>query len=177
MLFRSRAFNAEQSAKHVPGKAKGGREKFKKDSAVKDRVYHGTVADITKFKMPKKSVGIWASRDPNVAHEYATIAARGSGNPAVYPLHARLKNPASEKDFSDAWDEAAQDSSRLGWDTHDQRHREILQRKGFDGAVLGDSVVVFHPNQLKSAIGNRGAYDRRSSDITDRKSTRLNSSH
>jgi len=144
----------------------GGKAKFLKDSKVKERLYHGTIADIDKFKMPKNSVGIWASRSPDVANEYATIAARGSGNPSIYPLHAHLKNPASEKEFGDAWEEAAKDSSRLGWNTHDQRHREILQSKGFDGAILGDSVVVFNPKQLKSAIGNRGTYDITNPDIT-----------
>jgi len=147
----------------------GGKAKFLKDSKVKERLYHGTIADIDKFKMPKNSVGIWASRSPDVANEYATIAARGSGNPSIYPLHAHLKNPASEKEFGDAWEEAAKDSSRLGWNTHDQRHREILQSKGFDGAILGDSVVVFNPKQLKSAIGNRGTYDINDPDITKAK--------
>jgi len=144
----------------------GGKAKFLKDSKVKERLYHGTIADIDKFKMPKNSVGIWASRSPDVANEYATIAARGSGNPSIYPLHAHLKNPASEKEFGDAWEEAAKDSSRLGWNTHDQRHREILQSKGFDGAILGDSVVVFNPKQLKSAIGNRETYNTKDPDIT-----------
>jgi hypothetical protein len=107
-----------------------------------------------------------------VANEYATIAARGSGNPSIYPLHAHLKNPASEKEFGDAWEEAAKDSSRLGWNTHDQRHREILQSKGFDGAILGDSVVVFNPKQLKSAIGNRGTYNTKDPNITKAKGGR-----
>ena len=46
--------NAEQAAGQpvvlpTDRKAKGGLESFKGKSAVKDRVYHGTVADITKI--------------------------------------------------------------------------------------------------------------------------------
>jgi len=143
---------------------------FLKDSAVKNRMYHGTNKDIKSFKAPKNAVGIWATKNPDVANEYATISARGVGEPpSVYPVHVRLKNPANKDQFGDAWDLAAKDSSRLGWNTHDERHKKILQDQGFDGAILDDSVVVFDPKHIKSAIGNRGTYDVNEPDITKAK--------
>jgi hypothetical protein len=143
---------------------------FLKDSAVKNRMYHGTNKDIKSFKAPKNAVGIWATKNPDVANEYATISARGVGEPpSVYPVHVRLKNPANKDQFGDAWDLAAKDSSRLGWNTHDERHKKILQDQGFDGAILDDSVVVFDPKHIKSAIGNRGTYDVNDPDITKAK--------
>ena len=143
---------------------------FLKNSAVKNRMYHGTNKDIKSFKAPKNAVGIWATKNPDVANEYATISARGVGEPpSVYPVHVRLKNPANKDQFGDAWDLAAKDSSRLGWNTHDERHKKILQDQGFDGAILDDSVVVFDPKHIKSAIGNRGTYDVNEPDITKAK--------
>ena len=144
--------------------------KFLEPSKVKERLYHGTNKDIKSFKAPKNAVGIWATKNPDVANEYATISARGVGEPpSVYPVHVRLKNPANKDQFGDAWDLAAKDSSRLGWNTHDERHKKILQDQGFDGAILDDSVVVFDHKHIKSAIGNRGTYDINESDINKAK--------
>jgi len=144
--------------------------KFLESSKVKERLYHGTNKDIKSFKAPKNAVGIWATKNPDVANEYATISARGVGEPpSVYPVHVRLKNPANKDQFGDAWDLAAKDSSRLGWNTHDERHKKILQDQGFDGAILDDSVVVFDHKHIKSAIGNRGTYDINESDINKAK--------
>lgn len=48
-----------------------------------------------------------------------------------------------------------------------------IEAAGFDGVVYenehegsGDSYIVFHPEQIKSAIGNRGTYDPSNPDIT-----------
>lgn len=42
----------------------------------------------------------------------------------------------------------------------------ILQKAGFDGVNRGDEWVVFDPKQIKSATGNRGTFDHKSSNIT-----------
>jgi ADP-Ribosyltransferase in polyvalent proteins len=144
--------------------------KFLEPSKVKERLYHGTNKDIKSFKVPKNAIGIWATKNPDVANEYATISARGMGEPpSVYPVHVRLKNPANKDQFGDAWDLAAEDSSKLGWNTHNERHKKILQDQGFDGAILDDSVVVFDPKHVKSATGNRGTFNPNIADITKAK--------
>ena len=149
--------------------------KFLEPTKVKERLYHGTNKDINSFKVPKNALGVWATKDPDVAKEYATISARGvSDPPSIYPMHASLKNPANKEQFGDAWELASKDSSRLGWNTHDERHRKILQDQGFDGAILDDSVVVFDPRKIKSAIGNRGTYDTTNPDITKSKGGKVN---
>jgi hypothetical protein len=143
---------------------------FLEPSKVKDVMYHGTNKDINSFKVPQNALGVWATKNPNVANDYATISARGVNEPpSLYPVHIRLKNPANEQQFGDAWDLASKDSSRLGWNTHDERHKKILQDQGFDGAILDDSVVVFDPTQIKSATGNQGTYDVTNPDITKKR--------
>jgi len=153
-----------------------GRKAFLEPSVEKGVMYHGTNKDIKSFKAPKNAVGIWATKNPDVANEYATISAKGVGEPpSVYPVHVRLKNPANKDQFSDAWDLAAKDSSRFGWNTHDERHKKILQDQGFDGAILDDSVVVFDPKHVKSAIGNRGTYNVNNPDITKNRGGKVKS--
>ena len=162
---------AKLGQKAIPvAEAEANKAKFLEPSKVKDVLYHGTNKDINSFKVPKNALGVWATKDSDVAKEYATISARGvSDPPSIYPIHASLKNPANKEQFGDAWELASKDSSRLGWNTHDERHRKILQDQGFDGAILDDSVVVFDPKNIKSAIGNQGTYDITNPDITKKK--------
>ena len=130
-------------------------------------VYHGTGKDFSEFKYdPKKALGIWTSSDPKVASEYADISGRYVGHPSVMPLYLSLKNPATRKDYLETRNIAQAQSEKTGWGDHDARHRKLLQDRGFDGVNLGEGVyIAFEPNQLKSAIGNVGAYDITNPDI------------
>jgi hypothetical protein len=58
--------------------------------------------------------------------------------------------------------------------------REYLKSKGYDGIVYpnehegkGESYVVFDPTQIKSAIGNSGAFDPKSGSLTDPRAPKL----
>jgi hypothetical protein len=58
--------------------------------------------------------------------------------------------------------------------------REYLKSKGYDGIVYpneyegtGESYIVFDPTQVKSAIGNSGAFDPKSGSLTDPRAPKL----
>lgn len=168
-------WNAEQMANK---KADGGsmREKnlakFLKDSKVKERLYHGTNADIKKFD-PKKigqkdsgwyGKGFYFTSKPETASAYASFwggpEEQDGNHPNVIPVHISLKNP-------------------YYWPEHkgmlaDTKEIEKLTKKlkvmGHDGIIVNtngrDEYIAFHPHQIKSAIGNRGTYDPTNPDLT-----------
>jgi hypothetical protein len=58
--------------------------------------------------------------------------------------------------------------------------REYLKSKGYDGIVYpneyegtGESYIIFDPTQVKSAIGNSGAFDPKSGSLTDQRAPKL----
>jgi hypothetical protein len=130
--------------------------KMLKSSAVKKRLYHGTKSDIREIDTTKSKrlPGFWMSSDPKVADAYS---ADGLVNPTAYPaganimpVHVQITKPykfnRKKKEFWQAFDEY------LNGD--------------YDGFIYDKNVVVKHPHQVKSAIGNQGTYDASSPDIT-----------
>jgi hypothetical protein len=62
-------------------------------------------------------------------------------------LYLKLENPISEYDFFS-----------IG-NNDGERTLECI-KLGYDGLISDDNVfLVFHPNQIKSAIGNDGSWD------------------
>lgn len=161
--------------------------KFAKNSHLVDksgnpiRLYHGTSDQISYFNIHHKNrkdagwlgEGVYLTESPMIASNYATQK-RGDADPNVMPLFARITNPykatTEEKnqikqiEFS-LGKEAAQEYSR-NW-TND------LKSKGHDGVIYEGPIkgmteyVIFEPENVKSAIGNRGTFDT-SSDFIDR---------
>ena len=150
--------------------------KMLEDSAIKDRVYHSTNADIRKFSDTK----LGKNTDRNASSEsYAQTARVGhwfSTNPlgdspeiskAGYtvdmPVYLSIKNPKREQSLD--WLAQGLESKK------GRAYRRELERQGYDGIVLpdeefgGESWVAFRPEQIKSAIGNRGTYDVTDPDI------------
>jgi len=110
---------AQMKAEMAVGRAKGVLPKAERDvnlgkmleeSAVKDRLYHGTTSDITEFD-PNKArsktgninavLGTFMSNNPAEASRYASEWGTTGGN--VMPVYASLKNPyhASYKEMDD----------------------------------------------------------------------------
>ena len=177
-------WNAEQMAKQVPGKKKGGLEKFLEPSKVKQRLYHGTKKDIKKFD--SKNIGAndfgWYGRghyltaDPGTASAYTSyddILATGklqnsAGHGAnVMPLHVQARNPYY-------WPEGRKAATSK--EESEALTKELLGL-GHDSVIVGNKyqdpqyakhheVVLFDPRKIKSAIGNRGTYDINDPDIT-----------
>ena len=136
-------------------------------------VYHGTSKDtaFTKFRIGDR--GAWFSDDPNEASSYATTndsqSLRYEGgryervNTAarVFPVYLSIKNPYK---LTDSENESLRNATNYA-----KAQREIFRAakyKGYDGVDFGGGVwVAFDPTQVKSAIGNEGAFSSENRDI------------
>jgi len=161
-------------------------ERWFRDSKIIDAngkpliVYHGTSADFSVFGMGRGA--IYFTQEPDIASEYAKHApSHLDSAPNVMPAFISIKNPYvidenKAKEFID-------DDGEFDWTALDDELYAVMEN-GHDGAILygvadfcGISVegkrlektqtqfVVFHPKQIKSAIGNCGNFDRKSPDI------------
>lgn len=115
-------------------------------------VYHGTGSDISKFNGRSYLTACAAQ-----AGDYAANRAEANGHPNVIPIYVSLQSPhiASTDYIEWAGYEAVEIDRSIG--------------DGFDG-FINDSmteIVVFSPQQIKSAIGNSGAFDPYSPFLTD----------
>jgi hypothetical protein len=134
-------------------------------------VYHGTSNDFAEFKPAAKSdsnaynrdgyVGMFFAGTPESAEYFA-----GDKAPRIMPVYLSLKNPL----VLDMGGQQKQPATVIA-------AAEKAKKDGHDGLVLlnlrdagtvrNDHVLVaFDPTQIKSAIGNSGAFDPGSSDIT-----------
>ncbi|WP_275272283.1 LPD1 domain-containing protein [Limnobacter sp. P1] len=151
-------------------------------------VYHGTGADISKFKPSARGSfgsGVYFS-DRETAENYAS-----SGDAAtIVPVYLSMKNPlvvdadygrGEEIDFDSAaiplvealfGGEAGPviEKSKNGDGFFGKEIQQEAKRQGFDGLILtypdgSKEYVVFDPTQIKSAIGNQGTFDPDNADI------------
>lgn len=145
-------------------------------------VYHGTNADVSCFDPammgtsvdnPTTRFGFYFSADPDDAGNWASRAVRRGMQsiPNIIPVYLRIENPVylNAEKFLYYLQKARVrtiDSHLAAW-----------KKKGHDGivAVRGEKqwFVAFSPTQIKSAIGNSGAYDLNDPEITDRKALGL----
>ena len=178
----------------VDGFAKGGLVKkaaeklaeFLAESRIKERLYHATPKDITEFKPggdnPKRSgPAIWMTPNKefqpaahnirqvpdNPGYMYGSSSNMFTPGTNVMPLYANIKNPliATDKNLPEVY-EAFGGSP---W-VMSQEMVNKLKERGHDGLFYYrdgklEEVVAFDPTQVKSAIGNRGTYNRQEPDI------------
>lgn len=115
-------------------------------------VYHGTPSSgsfspypvINKFNTPS-----YFHPDPKVAGRYGD---------SIYPVYLSLKNIASEAVFHQVQDMHTTLDGTI----------EQLEKMGYDGAYgtwSKGEIIAFNPESIKSAIGNRGAFDPNNPDI------------
>lgn len=159
------------------------------------RVYHGTKADFAEFTndTPNRgamgdSVGFYFSDGAAFASEYGEEG-------AVVPAYLRMTKPLKLNKFTNARDLAKifgedildipgmPDRAESYWyfkngsgyrgRAEDRVGTEMvkrLQAAGYDGVIFPElghtTYLVFSPNQIKSAIGNKGTFDPNDSDIT-----------
>lgn len=122
-------------------------------------VYHGTLSEFSKFDPARieSEDGFFFTDSPVNAAEYAGyhggLQSEG-GN--IMPVYLRITNPYiyTAKEWANG----------EGLDPVDARSA------GYDGAIIkgqdgADTFLAFDPSQIKSAIGNAGAYDPRNLDI------------
>lgn len=109
--------------------------------------------------------GIYFTPDPDYADGFTSELYGESGaSGAIYPVYLSIKNPyvVDAKYDSNEWNNAV----GRGLD------REKLKDQGYDGVILKDSengeidqIIAFEPEQIKSAVGNRGTFDSTNPDI------------
>jgi hypothetical protein len=120
-------------------------------------VYHGTAGDFSTFSETSPGWlsfggGYYFADSPVSAGEYAK--GREGGN--VMPVYLSLRNPfviESTKTFM-------QSMIRQFGTGGAVQARKSLEAQGYDGLYYKESgtFVAFHPNQIKSAIGNNGEF-------------------
>lgn len=126
----------------------------------------------------------WTS-DPAAASEYAVPLYRMEGDtseraPNVEAAYISMKNPYVMRTDEQATKLARMQGFRIDpamgyWEAITPKTREVLESKGYDGIIFDDGTggmehdayFVFHPTQIKSAIGNRGTYSPESANIDE----------
>lgn len=147
-------------------------EKLRNSSKVVDAdgkplvVYHGTRADVTRFDINaprnmaafRDAQGFYFTSYPEDASAYTEDK---DGDPAdganVMPVYLKMVNPLRV--------ESGDVDSHPAYISEARRKR--LEADGYDGIIYagGLEFVVFRPEQIKSAIGNQGAFDPENPDI------------
>lgn len=142
-------------------------------------LYHATTGNFDTFRKGKDATDplgpgsgpvIFMGTDPSdlrAAHNVGGADGRFKDGTNVMPLYASIKKPmyVTLKRGSQP-SEAEQYSLSKGWPVlWTQKDVDALSAAGFDGAVIFSDdntpteVVAFNPSQVKSAIGNSGAFD------------------
>lgn len=140
-------------------------------------VYHGGASDFSGFDLEKTGqVGFYFSSDPKDAEFYADIHARWKDERGdnIMPVYLSIKNPAPIEIYRRESDKSKGGNPR-------KQTREALMKLGYDGAIFRENkddtgkiamAIAYSPNQIKSAIGNRGTWSKTNPDITASLATR-----
>jgi hypothetical protein len=117
--------------------------------------YHATDADFTKFKPSWRGI-IYTAKTPKGA-DAGTV----TGNAAHYPVYLKANKIRGEKG-----------PGVFYGDAENKTYHAKIQKDGFDAikvrdeaAKHGGTIAVFHPHQIKSAIGNNGNFSKDSEHI------------
>lgn len=139
-------------------------------------VYHGTGADFTSFddsriERPGYGRGFHFADNPRVANFYAQQWRSGDRltGDTVMPTYLKIEHPFTG-DYYKYMQDKGLDHGPLpvGMTRHDLVKQSLI-KEGYDGIRYkhpsmdhtfdGYAWVAFHPEQIKSAIGNRGTFD------------------
>ena len=106
--------------------------------------YHGTTKDIGTFDLSKSRGGFYFTADPDRASRYGG----GEDGGRLVPVYLCIQKPAGSQEY-----EAVRSAYRTPLIE--------MQRRGYDGVIYdeGQTFLVFNPNQIKSATGNKGSFD------------------
>lgn len=131
-------------------------------------VYHGTQADISAFR----DRPTFFAEDPNTAAAYAGLRDK---TPNIVPVYLSIQRPLRVDSMQDIArvidDPSILEPYHPAWEALEAPEvRAALEKAGYDGARVSrdmnprdmsehPSWVAFRPNQIKSAIGNRGTFD------------------
>jgi len=133
-------------------------------------LYHGTKSDIDTFKVGNGAFGrgIYVTEYPDRTDQYWGKYGKfgepmGPQGGNIMPVYVRMANPKIID--TDVFKVRKPDGSKMSRDEAAEYITNQAIAEGHDGLVnmSGDKVweaVVFNPYQIKSAIGNTGAYSR-----------------
>lgn len=121
-------------------------------------VYHGTGADISEFTIPEAKHGQVFGKGIyfTSSTKYADSFAYGE-QPNIIPTFVSLQNPLIVETGTPEFKRA------FPADATGEQITAALEAAGHDGIIMRSGktieVVAFRPEQIKSAIGNRGTFD------------------
>ena len=161
-------------------------QKFLGNSRIRERMYHATPKDFKAFKPggddPTLSgPAIWVTPDATKQPAAHNIGGGSRGfveGTNVMPVYVQARSPLLMLDdrLSIEWArEVFADGSREFPDLISQKTIDELKSSGYDSIIHADpygnrggeqEIIMFEPNKIKSAIGNRGTYDIEDPDIT-----------
>ncbi|CAM5356094.1 hypothetical protein SSTU70S_05525 [Stutzerimonas stutzeri] len=118
-------------------------------------VYHGTRQDFGIFDHTESDPTIRSLGGFHFTRDIKRAGGFASGDGAnVMPVFLSIRNP-----YHLTQDEGREFARRFGKYGAD-RLREHFEAQGYDGLIAGDGhYVAFHPEQIKSAIGNNGHFN------------------
>ena len=155
--------------------------KFLEGSKVKDRMYHATHGDFNSFRNNHRGIH-FVTPSPEFAEDFLTNSGQDDyeAGANIMPVHVHAKNPFDYENKKHVNALATKASlGKLGIDQikkgdwnriEDRTTLKAIQDLGHDAVYVNEGGVknlgVFHPHQIKSAIGNKGGYDPSNPDIT-----------
>ena len=161
-------------------------QKFLGDSRIRDRLYHATPKSFKQFKPggddPTLSgPAIWLTPNAKIqpaAHNISSRSQEFKEGTNVMPVYAQARSPLLlDDELSIEWArEVYADGSREFPDLLSPKTIEELKKGGYDSIIHADpygnrggeqEIIMFDPNRIKSAIGNRGTYDTTQPDINE----------
>lgn len=134
-------------------------------------MYHGTDADFSIFDKQKiqRWKWFWFTKHQDVA-EWYSLAGRGWGSdPQIMKVYLDVKNPATLDDVN--WkllDDFRKETGKMVSPEafiHDRYASEFMLSRWYDGLMFDDIVIVYRPEQIKSATDNVWMFDSNNPDI------------
>jgi ferritin len=158
---------------------KGSHSSTKSENGTPKVFYHGgPQPDIKEFKSTWGDVAGFFSKNPGIAHKYATH--KGS----IYPVYIKAEKIFDSRNSRDV-EELRKHGPTKGWpsdwgyEDHTD-HVPLMKKAGFDAYIDYEeedgepqALVPFHSNQIKSAIGNKGTFDPSKPDINEARGGRI----
>lgn len=136
-------------------------------------VFHGTrFGDIEEFDT-RRSIGIFFTSDPAVADTYNGWTYSRGMMPiggTTYATFLSLQNPLEIDGKGRGWLDIRGDglcTDDLAVEASDRGFDGLIVRNVRDGSEISDIYVAFEPAQIKSALGNSGAFAKGSCSICD----------
>lgn len=188
----ARAAKAGKAVKPVdvlpPEESQANLDRFLEGSKVRERLYHATPKNFSEFKPGGEDPtlsgpAMWFSTDSQKQPAMHNISGgregqfRGGVN--VMPVYVQAKNPLVLDDpvMLDWAQTVFAGGSREFPELLAPKWVEEIRKEGYDSIIFADpygkgrtqEVIMFQPEKIKSAIGNRGTYDVSERDITKAK--------